>query len=226
MAIDPCTEYNLLLAAEDFAPVILAGVGCLLLAEVAGRAVPATQTPARLGGALIVLGGLSKAVWKVLVAGPCVEAPVLEQALFPLLACGFMLLAWSLLSVVRGQAMPAWSFAVVLALGIVGALAVRATPPLLIVAALGAFAVAAYGIRLGQRVHDRLVVVLFSLYALATFVLPPLAAKPEQTLAAQWAEQLTNTLAQGAFAYAAWRLLAHSRTSSLAVPNHTVEVLP
>jgi hypothetical protein len=212
MSIDVCTEYDLLLAAEDFVPVALAGVGCLVLAELAARSVPAVGLVARLGGAMIVLGGLSKAVWKLLVAGPCVEIPILEQALFPLLAAGFLALSWALLSVVRDRVMPWWSFALVYALGVAGAFAAGSTKPLLAVAALGALALAAYGVRLGQRADDKVAIRLFVVYALATFVLPPLAARPEQTLGAQWAEQLTNTLAQAAFAYAAWRLLRNRRT--------------
>lgn len=226
MAVDPCTEYDVLLALEDFVPVVLAGVGCVLLAEVAGRSLPATRAVARLGGVLIVLGGLSKATWKLLVAGPCVEVALLEQALFPFLATGFMLLSWSLLSVLRGQPVPWWSFAAVLAAGIVGAVAFGDTAPLLVVAALGAIAVATYGFLLARRAHDQAAAALFVVYAVATLVLPPLAAKPEQTLAAQWAEQLTNTVAQGAFAFASWRLLTHLRTSSLVTPNRTVEAHP
>ncbi len=222
MAVDVCTEYDLLLAAEDFVPVVLAGIGCLMLAEVAGRAIPGISLAARTGGILIVAGGLSKAVWKLLVAGPCVDIPVLEQSLFPLLASGFLILAWSCLSVLRDRPMPWWSFAVVMGLGVAGALAAGSTKPLLAVAALGALAIAAYGARLGRRNADRVVVWLFVVYAVATLVLPPLAAKPDQTLAAQWTEQLTNSLAQAAFAYAAWRLLLHTRTSVVPV-DRTLE---
>lgn len=226
MAVDPCTEYNVLLALEDFVPVVLAGVGCVLLAEVAGRSLPPTRVVARLGGLLIVLGGLSKATWKLLVAGPCVDVPLLEQALFPLLATGFMLLSWSLLSVLRGRVVPWWSFALVLGIAVVAALGVGGTAPLLVVAALGAVAVATYGFLLARRAEDPVAAALFVVYAVATLVLPPLAAKPEQTLAAQWAEQLTNSVAQGAFAFASWRLLTHLRTSSLVIPTRTVEAHP
>ena len=46
MAIDPCTEYGLALAAEDFVPVLLAGAGTVVLALAAGRAVPRLRVPA------------------------------------------------------------------------------------------------------------------------------------------------------------------------------------
>lgn len=225
MAIDVCAEYDLWLAAEDFVPVLLAGVGTFTLAALVRRSLPKVGNAAGVGATLIVLGGLSKASWKLLVAGPCAEIPLLEQALFPFLATGFMILAWSMLSLVRGRPAAWWSFAVVLGLGVAGAVAAGSTKPLLAVAALGALAVAAYGIRLAQRHHDRLTIGLFVFYAVATFVLPPLAAQPDQALALQWGEQLTNTVAQAAFAYAAWRLLRSSATDTTTVPNRTMEAL-
>ncbi len=225
MAIDVCAEYDLWLAAEDFVPVILAGIGTFTLADLVHRSLPRVGSAARVGAGLIVLGGLSKASWKLLVAGPCAEIPLLEQSLFPLLGAGFMVLAWSLLSLLRGRPVAWWSFAIVFGLGLGGAVVARNTKPLLAVAALGALAVAAYGIRLAQRHEDRLTIGLFAFYAVATLVLPPLAAQPDQPLSLQWGEQLTNTVAQAAFAYAAWRLLRSSATDTTTVPNRTMEAL-
>ena len=101
MAVDPCTEYGLALAAEDFVPVLLAGIGSVVLAAAAGRSLPSVRVPALLAGALVTLGGLAKAVWKLLVAAePCRDYPVLEHLLFPCLAFGFAGIAWA--SGVRG----------------------------------------------------------------------------------------------------------------------------
>ncbi len=68
MAIDPCTEYGLTLALEDFVPVLLAGAGSVTLAQAAGKVLPSIRIPALLAGALITLGGFCKALWKTLVA--------------------------------------------------------------------------------------------------------------------------------------------------------------
>ena len=40
MAVDPCTEYGLALALEDFVPVLLAGAGTVVLGQYAGRVLP------------------------------------------------------------------------------------------------------------------------------------------------------------------------------------------
>ena len=105
MAIDPCTEYGLALALEDFVPVVLAGAGAIVLASAAGRRVPELRVPALVGGLLITAGGLSKATWKVLVASePCRNVELLEQLLFPCLAFGFALLAWAVVGARRGSA--------------------------------------------------------------------------------------------------------------------------
>ena len=90
MAVDPCTEYGLALAIEDFVPVLLAGAGTVVLGLAAGRSLPAVRVPALLAGALVTLGGFAKATWKTLVAAePCRDYPFLEHMLFPCLAFGF-----------------------------------------------------------------------------------------------------------------------------------------
>ena len=208
MAIDPCTEYGLALAAEDFVPVLLAGAGTLVLGLAAGRTLPSVRVPALLAGALVTLGGLAKATWKLLVASePCRNYPVLENLLFPCLAFGFAGIACVLVGVWRGRQASWWPFLVLPVVGGVAALAVGDTWPLLIVAAIGAVFVGVLAIRLSLRNHDRVGAALFVFYIVGTLVLPPLAGRPHQSEQLQWGEQATNTLVQLSFLLGAPRLL-------------------
>jgi len=200
MAVDPCTEYGLALALEDFVPVLLAGAGTVVLGQAAGRVLPAVRVPALLAGALVTLGGFCKALWKTLVAAePCRNYPVLENMLFPCLAFGFAGIACALVGVWRGKQVPWWPFLVVPGAGAVAALAVGDTWPLLIVSAIGAVFVGVLGIRLSLRYGFRAGAVFYVVYIVGTLVLPPLAARPHQSEEVQWMEQATNTVVQLCF---------------------------
>lgn len=208
MAVDPCTEYGLALALEDFVPVLLAGAGTVVLGRYAGRVLPAVRLPALLAGALVTLGGLAKASWKLLVAAePCRNYPVLENLLFPCLAFGFAGIACALVGVWRGRQAPWLAFLALPVLGGIAALSVWDTWPLLVVSAFGAVAVGYLGIRLSLREGHRLGAALFVIYIVGTLVLPPLAARPHQSEQLQWGEQSTNTLVQLCFLLGALGLL-------------------
>jgi hypothetical protein len=220
MAVDPCTEYGLALALEDFVPVLLAGAGTVVLGQYAGRVLPAVRIPALLAGALVFLGGLAKATWKLLVASePCRNYPFLENMLFPCLAFGFAGIACALYGVWRHQQAPWWPFLVLPVIGAAAAIAVWDTWPLLIVAAIGAVFVGALAIRLSLRDGDKLGAALFVVYIVGTLVLPPLAGRPNQSESLQWGEQSTNTIVQLSFLLGALRLLR--RTPDSATPDPT-----
>ncbi|MBW9216389.1 hypothetical protein KV102_16240 [Mumia sp. zg.B53] len=218
MAIDPCTEYGLALAIEDFVPVLLAGAGLVVLANALGKAIPAVRVGALLGGLVVTAGGLGKAVWKLLVAGPCVEIPFLEQMLFPCLAIGFSAIAWALASVYVGKVVSWAPFALVPFVGACISGAARNLTPMLAIAALSAVAVGAMASALARRHGDQLGRWLFIFYLVGTLVLPPLAARPNQTEALQWIEQLTNSGVQLCFLIGALRLsrrLPHAERPSV-----------
>jgi len=219
MAIDPCTEYGLALALEDFVPVVLAGAGAIVLASAAGRRVPELRVPALVGGLLITTGGLGKATWKVLVASePCRNVEILEQLLFPCLAFGFALLAWAVVGARRGSAAGRLPFVAVPVLGTVAALAVGAIWPLLVVAAIGAITMAVVAALWARDLGDRRTTVLFALYVVGTLMLPPLAARPDQSQTVQWVEQLTNTAVQLCFLLGA--LALRGRATPSTTPSH------
>lgn len=192
--IDPCTEYGVALAIEDFVPVILAGAGLIAFSKIVPR--PAL---AILGGILVFAGGLGKATWKLLVAmEPCRQYDILEQLLFPCLAFGFALVLWAFIGRSAALGVP------LAAAG--AALAVDAMWPMLIAAAVGAIALGVTAAERGRRAGDWRTTALFLVYIVGTLVLPPLAAQPEQAQWLQWIEQLTNTVVQGCFLLGALRL--------------------
>lgn len=200
MAVDPCTEYGLALAIEDFVPVLLAGAGSVVLAQAAGRVLPAVRVPALLAGALVTLGGFCKALWKTLVAAePCRDYPILEGMLFPCLAFGFAGIACALFGVWRGRQVAWWPFLVAPVGAGAAALALGDTWPLLIVAAVFAVLVGVLGIRLSRRYGFSAGVLFYVVYIVGTLVLPPLASRPDQSEQLQWMEQGTNSVVQLCF---------------------------
>lgn len=215
MAIDPCTEYGLALALEDFVPVLFAGIGSVVLALAAGRSLPAVRVPALLAGALVTLGGFCKALWKTLVAAePCRDFPILENLLFPCLAFGFAGIAWALLSVRRGSTVAWPPFLVLPALAAAGALLVGDTWPLLIVSAIAGVTVGVLALLISRSHGDKLGVALFVVYILGILVLPPLGSRPHQSEEIQWAEQITNSIVQLCYLLGALRI--RSRVSASA----------
>lgn len=65
-----------------------------------------------------------------------------------------------------------------------------------------------------RRQQLNLVEVLLAAHILIVFILSGMARIPDQTIPLQWLEQLLNTGAQGAFAYAVWRL-TQTRSESM-----------
>ncbi|WP_372727735.1 hypothetical protein [Nocardioides sp.] len=222
MAIDPCTEYGLALALEDFVPVILAGAGALALARTCGLRHPRVAIPAFAGAVLVTAGGLGKALWKTLVAAePCRNVPLLEQLLFPCLAFGFAALAWAVVSLRRDAVASPVPYVAAPLIGSVAAVLTGSMGPLLGVAALGAL-----WMGLNAATHARLlgrhgVAGLFVAYLIGTLILPPLAARPHQSEGLQWIEQGVNSVVQLCFLIGSSALLRHAQTRSSSVSPST-----
>ncbi|MGW0364670.1 hypothetical protein [Streptomyces sp. NPDC002990] len=213
-------DYPLSLAVEDFVPVVLTGVGAaLLIGPLRKHGARTAARTAAAGTALVLLGGLSKATWKLLVAldGPDVQG--MDKALFPCLSAGFLLLAHAVLTLPpdgRGPGAgrrppPLWGLASLwLAAGAAGLL-LGSTVPNMVVAIV---AVSVCGVRLillARSDGDIPAAVAGGLWLSGMYVLGPLAARPEQSVALQWVEQSANTLTQGAFVVLAWRLAKRRR---------------
>lgn len=208
----------LLLALEDILPVVFSAVGFVMLVR-ASRPIDTTATGYLAAGALlIVAGGLTKPVFKLLLAFDAIEADMLwlDDALFWLLAPGFLIASaglrragqrdlsrpvgsgrWgviaavALLAVATGAGFAgseAWFFVLLTAATVGNVLAI---------AALVAWA-------RGRR--DGVAAVLFAGNLILVFGLAGAAAVLEQTFAAQLGEQLVSTVAQAMFMWASIRL--------------------
>lgn len=219
--VDVCTEYNVALAIEDYVPCVLALAAFVVLAQAVRHRLPVAYPVALLGGLLVSVGGLSKATWKLLVATGCWEQPWLEALLFPCLAVGFSAVGWAVLSAVRGHRVsPLWFVLFPLGAGVGSAWASisageYANWPLLIAAAVSATFLGVALSVVAFRNGKPSVGVLFIVYVLGTNILPPLAARPRQSLEVQWAEQLTNSAVQLCFLLGALWLRDHmSRTAA------------
>jgi hypothetical protein len=199
------------LALFDFVPVLLAGAGSLLLARYAGTKAPTVRTPALAAGALILAGGLSKAVWKLALAAGWGDWSALETGLFVLLAPGFLVLAWAA-AAAAGRPIPL-AVPVLLTAAAEGiALAAGSTGALLAATVAGATATSVLSIMLARRAGAGRAAWLFGLQLALAFALVPLA-KPPHTMNKQWLEEVLNTFGQGAFALAAVRLARPASTS-------------
>ncbi|MFI6480961.1 hypothetical protein ACIBH1_23740 [Nonomuraea sp. NPDC050663] len=191
-------DYPLSLALVDFLPVLAMAIGITLL-------VPLLDGPARVagatGGALVVLGGALKAVWKLLVAAGGPDVAILSAVQFYLFAPGFAMLAWAVLS----HRAPWWAFAAFTGAGLAAAVATGATWPLLLITTVCATVLSVRLLLLSGRLAERL---LFGFNLLGTYAMGLLASRPEQTIALQWVEESLNTLIWTAFAVAVWRLRA------------------
>lgn len=89
-------DYSLLIAAEDFVPVVLTIVGVWKLADWMGQRDRRLLESGRVAVVALGLGGLGKAVWKLIRALDGPDIKPLAGALFPLLAVGFSTLAYAM----------------------------------------------------------------------------------------------------------------------------------
>lgn len=191
------SDYPVALAAEDFVPVALTALGVWLLRQ--------RHPLLPVAAVVIVAGGFAKATWKLIVAFDGPDLHWLAGALFPLLAVGFTTLVFALSRETRRPPHPA-----VLAVPLVAALAasavLRDTWPAMVWTILAVTGAAVLLLRSAMRAGDPLAATLFGAWLAGQYLLGPMAARAEQSIALQWAEQSCNTLAQAAFAFAAWRL--------------------
>lgn len=224
-------EYTVSLALFDFLPVIFSGIGVLILAQMIGRFDATSGKAAYFAALLIVLGGLSKAVWKIIIATTGTDIVWLDDLLFVFLAPGFTLLSWSLWNaqqVMQGReiAKNVWLRPLgVIALFGIGAVAAKLAQPderywffiLLTLTTFANLAVSVLVIRQAKQQGQPVTMGLFIFNIVMVFALSGMARIPEQTIALQWIEESLNVLAQGAFALAAGQLVAKSGDLSTAI---------
>lgn len=222
------SELTLPLALFNLLPVLFTGLALWFLARLVGDLAPAHRTMARAGGALILLGGLSKAVWKLILVTTGQDLNWLASALFPLMAPGFALLAGAALGVLlrlRGRGEVAWirygSVAVILV--VVGAVALRTLGmgiprgwflPLLGLTSVANLVLSLVLIASALRLGCKDAALLFGVNLAMVFALPPIAMASPDTLYMHWLEQILTALGTAAFALGAYRLWRSARASA------------
>ena len=228
MALTDCVTYPLVLAAEDIVPIVLAGVGYWYLSK---RVLndfdgsPAVALAMRIAAVLLVVcSSLAGPVRKILanvaavpICAPDFEVPY-SQFQIPFvsaLAPGFAILTWGVICTLKGRKVAFWPAIVLLALGVVGAVAVGERTILFAVGGLWATALAVSTGILAARQRDFVATGLFALYALGTLALPPISSKGNVSdVNVQWLAQGINTATQGLFLYACYRLFTRLQRQS------------
>lgn len=213
-------EYTLGLALEDFIPVIFSSIGLYLIGRMVSQINGRLGHMALAGWLFVTLGGLLKAVWKLIMAVTATRVNLiwLDKGMFLWMAVGFSLLAISLWFVSSSlspetQSRQAW-LTVLIILGVTFAAVGAAGFPdpavnswrfiLLGVMTAANIIFIVLLIQIARRLPHQTAVWLFVTNIVFVFLLSGLARIPEQSIPLQWIEQIINTLAQGAFAYAAW----------------------
>jgi len=207
------------LGLHDLIPVFLAAGGLIAIAAAVRRTQPDSHRAAALGAAFIVLGGLSKASAKLIGAVSASTPPqLLDDALFPLLAPGMLLLAVAVVAVLRAGGWArlgaAHSLLIPVAVwGLTGALALlsgstAATALLIGLTTLGNVVLAVALIAWSRRLGLRNSAVLYGINLVIVIGLAGMARALEQTTATEWIEQSVNLVGQLAFLVASRSLFS------------------
>ena len=216
-------QYGLDLALYNFLPVLLTALALFCIARLARALSPANEPMALSGAALVVLGGLCKALWKLILALGGPDLPWLANALFPLMAPGFTLLAVALWRAQRETAAPPrrpWLMPLALiGLGY-GVAALRNWGlavergwflPLMTLASLANLTLTALLLRETWRRRALWLAPLFLVNLAMVFALQRIARIEPMTLSLHWLEQSLTALGAGAFALGAWPLYRRAR---------------
>lgn len=219
MSAPAVLDFSLGLALFDLVPVALTAVAFWFIARILHDLAPSYYPMAVLGGGLVIAGGLSKATWKLVAAAAGVDLTWLSNALFPLMAPGFVLLAvavWAGVRTWRGrQALLGWPAALGLILIAFGAAAVRFwwldIPrgwflPFLVLVSFGNLTVGLLLIRAAFQLRRWWSAMLLSVDLAMIFALQPIAMASPKTIAMHWIEQSLTAFGTGCFAFGAYLL--------------------
>jgi hypothetical protein len=211
--------FGLDLALANFVPVLFTALALLCIARLVRARGEGLAPMALTGAALVVLAGFCKAVWKLILALGGPDLPWLAQALFPLMAPGFALLAFALWQAQRQT--PAsrptpWLLALApigLFYGIAGwrsfglALERGWFLPLMFLASVANLTLTVLLLREAWRRRALGLAPLFFANLAMVFALQRIARIEPKTLSLHWLEQSFTALGAGAFALGAWLLL-------------------
>jgi hypothetical protein len=220
-------QYGLDLALTNFLPVLFTALALFCIARLARALSPASEPMALLGAALVVLAGLCKALWKLILALGGPDLPWLANALFPLMAPGFTLLALAMLYAQREPPKPPrrpWIMPLALVGLFYGIAALRSLGlgvergwflPLMTLASLANLTLTALLMRESWRRRALWLTPLFLANLAMVFALQRVARIEPKTLSVHWLEQSLTALGAGAFALGACLLYRRVRRETL-----------
>ncbi|HRJ59448.1 MAG TPA: hypothetical protein PLV64_24425 [Anaerolineales bacterium] len=214
--------YTLGLALEDFVPVMFSSIGLYFVSRMVTNVNARLGQMATIGWILVTIGGFLKATWKLTMALTNSQTNIawFDKGMFMWMSVGFTLLAfalWFVSEIRSGKRQPnrIWlgpaivlglSFAAILFTGFPDLTVNTWRFILLGVMTIGNVVMVILLIQQARYNNLNKMAWLFLVNIVIVFILSGLARIPEQTIPLQWTEQLLNTFAQGAFAYAAWKL--------------------
>ncbi len=203
--------------------MLLTALALFCIAHLARALSPTTKPMALLGAALVVLAGLCKALWKLILALGGPDLPWLASALFPLMAPGFTLLALALWRAQRKTLAPSrrpWIMPLALIGLAYGTAALRSFGlsvergwflPLMTLASVANLTLTALLLRETWRRRALWLAPLFLVNLGMVFALQRIARIEPKTLSIHWLEQSLTTAGAWAFALGAWLLYRRVR---------------
>jgi hypothetical protein len=230
--------YSPLMAVQDFLPVILSSIGLFFLARMAIRMNDATRTIAWIGWALITLGGLNKAIWKLIMAATNSQTNLawLDDSLFVLMGPGFVLLATAIgIAQRRMNGRPVTQMTwlapnlislIMVALAVIISLASPASRTpfylMLVLTTIGNFILGGLVIQQAMQQKNYTIAALFAINLIAILLLTGMARVGPGTISLEWTKQIINTFSNVAFVVAAYKLaqliLTHPVYAAQSVP--------
>ncbi|CAA0081981.1 Uncharacterised protein [Zhongshania aliphaticivorans] len=224
-------DYSIGLAAFDFVPIALSGIGLYFLSKTATLWNPQWRGLAQFGALLILAGAISKASWKLIVATQKIDISWMNDALFFCLAPGMIILASAIWGASNNKGANAKRITLVTSgLLVIAALAIALIWPeqrystfyLLALTTLGNLALASQLIVKSWKLKRLNASVMFLCNILAVFVMAGLARVPNQTEGLQWIAELTNTFSQAAISWASYLLYSTIKASSSENTSHDI----
>lgn len=202
------------LALYDYVPTIFTAAGLFFIFVIVRQNAPAHSWLALLGGSMIVLGGVLKATWKLVIATGGPDYVLLSEPLFPLMAPGFLfvtLAAWAGMRGASGKSIPNWLpvLGLLIVVGTFSYAYIRLSIqhiergwffPLLMLASISNVTLSVMLITGAARRKAWLAAGLLFINIAMVFALQPIAAMENMSIAMHWIEQTLTVGGAAAFA--------------------------
>jgi hypothetical protein len=217
-------EYTVIMALQDYMPVIASSVGLFILARGIATVNAQVSRLAYLGWILVTIGGFSKATWKLVMAASSSQTNLiaLDDAMFFFMGSGFLFMGfalWYAQRAIQEKAMPYFKNVYVVPFTIAAvicglSLVMHIVSPntriwyyiVLGLTTVSNFVMLGLLIRLSLQQKSVLCAALFAVNLVLIIAMTGMARVEPQTIPLEWTAQITNTISNGAFAFGCYRL--------------------